>query len=131
MGAPEKVLTIAPADWGDALAEILAPCFDRADDLAEVGAQIVQGRALAFTADDGGSIVGAFVLRVDGYEGVIVAAAGHLDGVTLIPLLLPTIEAKFTGCKAIRFHTSKPGMARVMQQFGYRGQEIVLRKDIH
>lgn len=130
VGAPEQVLTIAPADWGGVLASILAPCFTVPGALAAVGAQVADGRAVAFTADDGGGIVGAFVLRVEECEGVIVAAAGELHGVSLVPLLLPYIEQKFIGCRAIRFHTARPGLARVMQGRGYKGQEIIMRKEI-
>lgn len=125
-----QTLTIAPADWGDACAGILRACFAEDRALLEVGRQVVQGRALLFAAETGGEIVGAFVLRVDGDEGVIVAAAGHLDGVSLIPALLSHIESKFTGCRAIRFHTDNPAMARVMSRYGYAGQEVVLRKDL-
>jgi hypothetical protein len=130
MGAPEKILTIARADWGAALGEILAPCFTRSAALAEIARQVEGGVAYAFTADDGGGIVGAFVLRVDGREGVILAAAGGLDGVALIPALLEHIESRFIGCDCVRFHTARPGMAQVMGRLGYEGQEVVMRKDL-
>lgn len=130
MDQNQEVLTIAPADWGQVLADILAPCFASEQTLIAVGRQVVEGRAIAFTADNGGGIVGAFVLRVDGDEGVIMAAAGELRAVSLVPLLLPHIENKFIACKSIRFHTSRPGLAHIMSQYGYAGQEVVLRKEV-
>lgn len=130
VGAPEKVLIIAPAAWGEMLAAMLAACFTAPGALATVGAQVEDGRALAFTVDYCGEIVAAFVLRVEGAEGVIVAAAGRLDGVDLIPALLPHIEDRFTGCRAIRFHTERPGLARLMAAAGYVGQEVVMRKEL-
>jgi hypothetical protein len=130
MGAPEKILIIAAAEWGEVIAAQLAPCFTVPGALALVADQVQAGIAQVFTVDDGGGIVGAFVLRVEGSEGVIVAAAGHLEGVELLPLLLPQIEARFVGCSAVRVHTARPGLAKVMAGFGYQGQEIVLRKGL-
>lgn len=131
MGAPQKVLTVAPASWGPALAAILAPSCSVPGDLHSIGAQVESGQAVAFAVDDGGGIVAAFVLRVDGSEGVVVAAAGALGHESLISLLLPGIEARFVGCSAIRFHTERPGLARVMEKFGYVGQEVVMRKELN
>lgn len=130
MGQAQKVLNIGAADWGAVLAGWLALCFDDPAALAGVARQVESGRATAFAADYDGEIVGAFVLRVDGDEGVIVAAAGDLDGVSLVPLLLRHIEGRFNGCRAIRFHTVRPGLARVMAEHGYKGQEVVMRKDL-
>ena len=128
--AQEIPLTISPADWSALFAELLAPCFTVAGALDAVARQVEEGRASLFAADAGGEVVGAFVLRVDGGEGVIAAAAGRLDGVDLVPALLPHIEARFVGCRAIRLHTPRPGLARLMAAQGYSGQEVVMRKEL-
>jgi len=130
MGAHEKALTVARADWGPVAADLLADCYGDPVELAKVARQVEEGAASLFTADDGGEIVAAFVLRVDGDEGVIVAANAR-DGVELIPVLLPNMETRFTGCRTVRFHTARPGLAKLMQAFGYAGREIVLRKELH
>lgn len=130
MGAYEKTLIVMAAEWGEVIAAILAPCFTVPGVLAAVGRQVEGGQALAFTADDGGEIVGAFVLRVEGDEGVVVAAAGKVDGVDLIHALLPQIESRFIGCRAIRFHTARAGLAKIMAHYGYTGQEIIMRKEL-
>lgn len=130
MGQAEKSLTIAPALWGQVLAGLLAPCFTVPGALDAVAGQVESGRAHAFSLDYCGEIVGAFVLRVEGREGVIVAAAGLLEGVDLTPIMLPHIESRFVGCDAVRFHTARPGMARLVAAHGYVGQEVVLRKEL-
>lgn len=121
----QKALTVAAADWGSPADELLAGCFTNAGALAQVRAQVESGQAQLFMADAGGEIVAAFVLRVDGVEGVIVAAAGPVE---LIPALLPHMEKRFVGCRAFRIHTARAGLARVLLAHGYDGQEIVLRK---
>lgn len=134
MGAPEKALTltIAAAPWSVSVADLLAPCVASDAALIAIGRQVVGGVASAFVArNHDGFAVGAFVLRVDGDQGVIVAAAGDLQGVSLIPALLAHIEARFIGCRSIRFHTGRPGMAHVMGQCGYRGAEVVMQKDLN
>lgn len=124
----QKKLIVAPAAWGEAAADMLRNCFTVPGALEAVAHQVETGRAQLFTADDGGEIVAAFVLRVDGDEGVIVAANGPLS---LIPALLPAMEQRFIGCRAVRVHTARPGLARVLTKHcGYGGQEIVLRKAI-
>lgn len=130
MGAPEKVLIVAPAEWGTVAAELLAQCFTVPGALDQVAGQVQEGRAQLFAVDDGGGIIGAFVLRVDGGEGVLVAAAGKLDGADLLPLLLPQIEGRFIGCHAIRIHTARPGLVKLLGALGYSGQEIVMRKNL-
>ena len=127
MGAYEKILTIAPALWGAMAEEMLADCFTVPGALQDVAHQVETGRATLFMVEEGGDVLAAFVLRVyDNNEGVIVAAAGGID--TFVSCL-PAVEEKFIGCKAIRFHTARPGLARVWERLGYRPQEIVMRKE--
>lgn len=130
MEKQEKKLTVAAADWGPVAADLLAGCFTVPGALATVARQVETGAASLFMADDGGEIVAAFVLRVDGDEGVIVAANSN-EGVDMIPVLIPNIEGRFMNCRAVRFHTARPGLAKLMQAAGYAGQEIVMRKELH
>lgn len=129
MGAREKTLIVSPADWSEVFADLLAPAFTTTDALVAVGAQVVRGEASLFAIDDGGGIVGAFVLRTDGEEGVIVAAAGELDGMSIADAMIGHVEQRFTGVKAIRFHTAVPALARRMTRHGYQFQELVMRKE--
>lgn len=129
MGEIEKPLTIAAADWGQVATDLLRECFTRPEALELVRGQVEAGRAALFTVDEGGEIVAAFVLRVDGDEGVIVAA-NSTDGLATFIALLPHVEQRFTGCKSVRFHTARPGLGKLMRSFGYGGQEIVLRKGL-
>lgn len=122
-------LIVGRAAWGAAAAELLRDCFTVPGALEQVAQQVKRGRAKLFLADDGGGIVAAFVLRTEGAEGVIVAA--NAESIELLPALLPHIEARFIGCKSVRFHTARAGLARMMMAHGYGGQEIVLRKDYH
>lgn len=127
MEKPEK-LTVLSAQWSPEAAELLRPCFTVAGALEQVGAQVESGRAVLFVAlAESGEMRAAFVLRVDGDEGVIVAAVGPLKS---MPALLPHIEGRFMGCDSVRFHTSRPGVARLMAECGYTDDlpEIVLRK---
>lgn len=111
--------------------ELLAPAIDNERALAGVGRQVVEGAATAFIVEDDGDLVAAFVLRVDDDEGVVVAAGGKGRGYGLIDALLPAIEARFHGCRAIRFHTARPGLARLMLKNGYVGQEVVMCKELN
>lgn len=130
MEAQEIRLNVAPADWSGVFAELLAPAFVVAGALEAVACQVESGKASLFAVEVGGEVVGAFVLRVEGTEGVIVAAAGRLDGVDLAPTILPHAETLFRGCRSVRVHTARPGMAKLLTRQGYAAQEIVLRKEL-
>ncbi|HZX32659.1 MAG TPA: hypothetical protein VFF03_15000 [Rhodocyclaceae bacterium] len=125
-------IRVTQAAWSETLAAALAPAIPdgHPDDLR---LQVESGAAALFRVESGGEEIGGYILRVDqtsqGREGVIVAAGGHLDGVSLVDLLLPHMEAQFAGVRAVRIHTSRPGMAKKLAAHGYRLQEIVLRKD--
>lgn len=118
-------MTIAPASWGEVAAELLRDCFTVPGALELVAAQVEAGAASLFMVDQGDEIIAAFVLRVDGDEGVIVAASGP---VSLILELLPHMEARFSGCRVMRIHTARPAVARMLSRRGYGAAELVLRK---
>jgi hypothetical protein len=118
-------LTIAQASWGEVAAELLRDCFTVPGALEKVAAQVEAGVASLFMVDQGDEIVAAFVLRVDGDEGVIVAFGGP---VALSLELLPHMEARFSGVRVIRAHTARPGVAHLLARREYGAAEIVLRK---
>lgn len=118
-------LTIAQASWGEVAAELLRDCFTVPGALEKVAAQVEAGIASLFMVDQGDEIVAAFVLRVDGDEGVIVAFGGP---VALSLELLPHMEARFSGVRVIRVHTARPGVAHLLARREYDAAEIVLRK---
>lgn len=133
MAVHEKELTISPAEWGadaDRWIGQAAPFGS----LPEIAAQVQDGPAKLFVATCNGAIVGAFVLRVDhtvtGSEGVIVAAAGHVDGLDLVDTCLPAVESLFRGCRRIRYHTGRPALARKLTRSGYQAREIVCTKEV-
>jgi len=125
-------LTIAAAAWSASIADMLqaaGDCFD------EVRAQVERGTSQLFTVERGGAVIAAFVLRIDhiqgGDDGVIVAAAGRGGDVNLTAAMLPFIEQMFIGCKRVRIHTARPGLAKILAaRFGYRVDELVLSKEI-
>lgn len=133
MESPEKVLTIEPAAWNAEAERLTAQALQHAS-TAEIRDQVEQGVAQLFHVLHGGAIVGAYVLRIDhtadGPEGVIVTAAGSVPGIDLIASILPTIEQQLQGCRAIRYHTARPALARRLHALGYPPSEIVCRKTL-
>lgn len=132
MDQNQKSLTIVPALWSKAAASALSEAvpFASSDDLK---AQVKAGASL-FAVFCDAQPVGFYLLRVDqtesGAEGVLVAASGDLAGVDLTATLVPVIEKQFTGCRSMRIHTARPGLARKLARMGYRAGEIILRKTL-
>ena len=129
--AEDESLTITAAEWNQKAGNVLLPALDSVDDLIDLKAQVEAGADL-FMVTRGPELIGAYILRVDhlasGPEGVIVAAAGHIDGGGLLAGLLPVIEKQFMGVGRIRAHTNRPGIAKQLERAGYKAAEIVLRK---
>lgn len=128
---------ISAVPWCDEAAEMLAEALTWGG-IAPVAEQVKSGVATLFRVYTLGGALGFgagtlayYVLRVDrvvgGDEGVLVLAAGRA-GFDLTATLLPTIELQFIGCKAIRVHTSRRGVAKKLAAQGYADGEIVLRK---
>ena len=130
-------ISICPASgWNDAAAAFLVKAM-ASDPLAGVEAlkiSVENGEAQLFHVLFNNYLVAAFVLRVDqkphGAEGVIVAAGGRLNGVSLLRLTLADIERRFIGCTSIRVHTARRGIMREFSRFGYAPREIILSKVI-
>lgn len=130
----EVSITLAQAEWSDA-AERLVPLALQHASVEEIRHQVESGLARLYHVEEAGEVRAVFVLRVDhdvdGSEGVVVAAAGGRRGVDLTRALLPHIEALFVGCRAVRIHTARPGMARKLAAMGYVPREVVFGKKIH
>lgn len=131
MDSNRETLKVSAAEWSEEAAQVLAPSvpFGSVHDLA---GQVESGAAVLFAVERGGKRVGFYILRIDqtasGAEGVLVAGAGR-DDFDLTANLLPHIETQFHGCRAIRIHTARPGLARKLTtKNGYGAAEMVLRK---
>lgn len=121
----EVALTIAPAEWCDEASQ----CFRRPgviDYFEEVAAAVAHGAAL-FRVSSGDDLVGYYVLTIDGGEGLLLAASGAADGIDLTAMILPQIERQFVGCKTMRIHTRRPGLAAKLARLGWEG-EMLFRK---
>lgn len=133
MAPDTQTLSLEPGAWGTD-AEAWLSRTGNAGDLGEYRAQLESGAARLFYVRHEGATVGAFLLRVDttttGNEGVIVAAAAELAGVDMTASCLPAIESLFVNCARVRYHTSRPALARKLTQHGYRPFEIVSMKDL-
>lgn len=124
----EVTLTIERGDWSPLAAEYVAQALPFAP-VEGIAAQVESGAALLFYVREGREMVGCYVLRVEGREGVIVAASGNCAGVDLTQLLLAHVENQFIDVDALRIHTARPGMVRRLQAAGYTPQEFVMRKE--
>lgn len=131
MGAQAERLTLRvdAANWSP----YAQACFERAcvhasaDDLRR---QLQRGAMLYDVSVDGRRI-GCYLLRRDGQDGVVVAAAGDGGGeVDLVAAILPLIEAQLSDCHGIRVHTSRPGIVRRLAAAGFEPREIVLWKGL-
>lgn len=127
-----QTLTIEAGPWTDEAAHWLDQAKGAAT-LVDLHHQAENGAALFYVRHQG-QTVGAFLLRIDqtasGPEGVIVAAAAKLAGVDMIETCMPTIEAKFEGCRFLRYHTGHPALARKMARRGFVPCEIVSIKTL-
>ena len=126
--AAEKALILYPASPLDAphLVGWLRPVIE-ADPTADAFA-VIAGATL-YGVDRDGLDVLALLMRREGEELVIVAAAGHAPGLCLLDALLPQIEAA-SGARWVRIHTARRGMGRQLMRHGYRPAEVVYRKEI-
>lgn len=128
-----ETLTVVPAQWSDEAGVVLVRAVG-ADTLPDIKHQVENGASLFHVVDRAGQTVGYYVLRVDfdmrGAEGVVVAGAGRA-GMDLLDLLLPSIEKQFSGCYAVRVHTTRPGVVKKLVAHGYGATELTVRKKIN
>ncbi|MEQ8585937.1 MAG: hypothetical protein RLO01_01855 [Thalassobaculaceae bacterium] len=126
------MIAVRPVAWDDGadalFGRIAATCpmpggFYRDEVLA-------RGSRLVEVVSDG-ERVGAFIVRTEPEDAVIVAAAGAAPGVDLVRAVLPVVEreAFAAGFQGVRFHTGRAGLIRKAEAMGWRRQETVMRKD--
>jgi hypothetical protein len=124
----KKKLIVKSGQWCEHTERLIAQALQHAKP-EQIRAQLDHGAQL-FQVTHGNELIGAFVLRVDGDEGVIVTCTVKLEGVDMFTALLPSIEAMFNECKSIRFHTARPALARKMATLGYAPAEMVCIKTL-
>ena len=125
--APQKTITIREAAAEQHLIAMLLPVIE--SDPTACGTEVIAGGVL-FAVEYDGKDVGAFLLRQDGAEVVIGAAAGKLPGISLLDVILPHIEAT-CGASWVRSHSARRGMAKQLAKHGYGVAEIVYRKGLN
>lgn len=128
MAHDSQALTIEAGDWGPDADVWLSKALAHST-LDDLRGQVQAGASLFYFKHEAVT-VGALLLRVDGDEGVIVAAAVELSGVDMMGTCMPAIERMFIGCKTVRYHTNNPAVLRKMARHGYRPREIIAVKDI-
>jgi len=132
--AQEQQITLTGRPWTPAAEHWIAKAV-RPDFLGNVRDQVEQGRSSLFHLEAGDMVVGAIVLRKDqspvGIEGVIVAAAGQINGIDLTATCMPAIEVLLSDCQSIRYHTDHPAVARKLSSHGFHVDELICRKFIH
>lgn len=120
-------IVIRQAEAAPHLIAMLEPVILADESVSDAGAVLAGGTLYA--ASHEGRDVLALLLRRDGDELVIVAAAGALPGVNLLDVVLPHIEAA-SGARWVRIHTQRRGMGRQLARHGYKAAEVVYRKEI-
>lgn len=126
METAKKALAIICGDWSEwADAQLARACVHATP--GELKKQWQDGAKLYYVMA-GEMCVGAYLLRRDGSEGVVIAAAGNGGGIDLLETILPVIEAQFSDCASIRIHTSRPGIIKKLTGAGYEAKEMVLAK---
>lgn len=131
----DEALTIRKEGWSGEVQILMGWAFPQlsAQDQRTVDRIILDvttGAATLFVARLSGVAVLAYVLSVEGRQGVVQVAAGSLPGVDLTSVVLPEIEKKFIGCDSVRIHTARPGLAKKLSKQGYAAKEIILVKSL-
>lgn len=133
MEAAEKVslpvFKLAP--WSDAIGAFLLPALDHdANALTLIRDRCAAGLFQLLGVFDGDDLIAACVIRVDGDEGVIVAAGGHWQGGGLVEMLLPVLELGFknAGLSSVRVETFRRGLMEKISRTGYRPAFVAFRK---
>lgn len=98
--------------------------------MRDIKHSVCTGKATLFVARLSGVAVLAYVLSVEGTEGVVLVAAGNVPGMDLTAIVLPEIEKKFIGCATVRIHTARAGLAKKLAKQGYAAKQIVLVKKL-
>jgi hypothetical protein len=135
IAAPRSISLIREQVWTRELAEALLPLCDEFTPLSWYEDGVRSGRLATMTGlDETARRVGAVLWRIDFYKEkkcfVVVAAVGWHPVFDLIGSVLPALEemARGHGCEGFRFHTRRPGLARIAVLNGYAPVEYVFRK---
>lgn len=95
-------------------------------DDAAIMRDVVSGRAWAYQVNQG-NITNYWIVRPDGRQLVIVCCVGkHIQHAAKLMYQ----AAKQAGFTSARFHTQRPGLARLMQSWGPTFVEHVYRVEI-
>lgn len=135
MALHEQTLTITREGWTDEAHALIGWAFPNLSEkdkatMQRIENDVANGAASLFIARMSGVAVLAYVLEVQGREGVVTVAAGNVPGVDLTGIVMPEIEKKFLGCDTVRIHTARAGLAKKLAKQGYQAQEIVLIKKL-
>jgi hypothetical protein len=129
-----KVVSFVTDAWCDDMARDLAVIADHVTPLSWYQGAVEAKSLGAWSVHVLGKRVGTVLHKVDvepyGRCFVIVAAVGAHREVDLTATVLPSIEdmARARGCKGVRFHTQRRGLAVKAGASGYDAPEYVLRK---
>lgn len=131
---------IKKSNWDEKAAMILMEAtkddpFIRLDDIAVLVQEGVYGLFNVYTAE--AEHIASFVIRFDKSplceELVIVLAAGQSPaGQSLYELITPYVTqlAAKNGCKYLRGHTTRRGVAKLMENAGYKLDEYICRLEV-
>lgn len=128
-------LTISAGKWNAQAAIWLMPTMNEDQDytINDLAYDVQSGVCTLIHVEQGGEQIANMVLRKDDAEMVVVALGGHLKKASLSKVLTPYVEniARQNGCKSMRVHFTKQGIARLAQSAGWKPSEIVYRKTVH
>lgn len=114
----------------DEVRETLAASFTAKTDRSgkySLDSLIRQGQC--FKVMEGDTIVGAYVLKADGIECYVLAAAGRCDG-DLTAAMLAFIEDNGAEFDSIGFQTRRRGLVKKAQKHGYEIAGYIMRKKL-
>lgn len=131
------MIAFFPIKWCSDAAQKFAPLMTCLHGIAGLREDVICGSAVLYSVRIDAEQVGYFVGRVDilagGNEYVLIVAAGaNPRRVSLVDLILPQVEelARRKDCKAIRIHSTRPGLIKKMVKRGYSAREIVFSKGL-
>lgn len=131
-------VTIRPAiGWNESHARFLAPAIscDPGATVETLKRLVKKRQAQLFEVLAGSYVVACYVLQIEqrdnGAEGVIVAAGGKLQGVSLLRTVLPHIERQFIGCRWLRVETARKGILRELGKYGFQPKQVLMLKELN
>lgn len=90
--------------------------------------------AQLFKLSANGELVGYYLLRIDHLsewsEAVFVAGAGNHPTLDVTTAAVLVVEKQIHGCRFLRIHTARAGLAKKIAKVGYKPLEMVLMKEL-